>query len=425
MNKKIENKLIALAVIIAIISLAVGCKKPEPDDPTVVTTATPAPASDITDTVGLTEEPAATAAPIVTDVPGPADEPASEPTAAPSAEPTLPPASAEVSIDKVLQVYDEFLSSYFEDYLDYSDSGRFNLAFIDDDDIPELLIALSCSYESVSSVEVYRYTDEGKVQFVGFFGIGGTLPFISRKNILCSSVSVSSYQDTGYFEIGDDGTANLIAKLHVDYLPDETANYFINGEQTGSEDYYLFQDTIFNNENYEGFYFAESQPYDAFFRSDRPAVLSTMYETALNGLPYNGYIPENIDHLMGEWQLESYKAIDKTTFDSESFVPESSFRATLNSAYDFYYYFEDTLSGFDYVVENLADIMTYSDYQLAMDAPTEFFYSVSNDYGDPLAFITYYEDKNNQLWLELVLFTGDDVKADYHLFYTKIDEPVD
>ncbi len=415
MNKKIKNKLMILAVIMAITSLAFGCKKPEPDDPTVVTTATPAPTSDITDAPSLTEEP--TTAPDVTDVPAPTDTPTQEPTAAPTAEPTSAPTPVKASIDDVLKVYDEYLDSYFEDNFDYHLSGRFNLALIDDDDIPELLITCNSS----DGIDMFRYTDEGDIQYVGSFESGGMLPYISRKNIVCSSYSDSYVQDLEYFEIGEDGTTHLLAELHVDYLPDETANYFINGEQTDSDKFFEFQDTIFNNENYEGFYFAESQPYDAFFRSNRPAVLSTMYETALNGQTYNGYIPENIDNLMGEWQLESYKTINKTTFDTESFIPTSSFSATLNSAYDFSYRFEDTLSGYDYVVESIGNVMTYCDYQIAGDAPTEFFYCVSNDAGNPMAFITYYEDETNVLCLELVLFTGDETNADYHLFYTKAE----
>ena len=115
-----------------------------------------------------------------------------------------------------------FTSSYAQAYYDllqeYTASCtpaerellRFGLAFIDADDIPELLIFPDNSH--AAGVEVYTYTPDRLVK-IGVFGSFGAMQYVKREGMIFSTFmgQGESYSDFIHME---DGESILVSSLH-------------------------------------------------------------------------------------------------------------------------------------------------------------------------------------------------------------------
>lgn len=100
-----------------------------------------------------------------------------------------------------MEAYYDFLLRYWKAYMKNSYSkGRFVLAYIDEDDIPELLIIeMPCHATSVS---VYTYYD-GKVTELGAYGSTGRMQFVDRKGMIVSYFMNMGESYSGYYQINN------------------------------------------------------------------------------------------------------------------------------------------------------------------------------------------------------------------------------
>ena len=93
-----------------------------------------------------------------------------------------------------VQAYEAFLENrQYEDDFDFPSEVRYEFAYIDEDEIPELLLADGNFH--ISRVAVYYYdTVEEEVKFLASFSSFGQLHYIPRKNTI-----ISSYGNHGYY----------------------------------------------------------------------------------------------------------------------------------------------------------------------------------------------------------------------------------
>lgn len=109
------------------------------------------------------------------------------------------------------QAYLEFLTEYVQNSKDGKGQGaRFSLVFVDDNDIPELLMMEDdCHAEGV---KVYTYYQDQVVE-LGSFGSSGLMQYVERAGLIFSHYMGHGESDNDFFEIKE-GQAVLICNMH-------------------------------------------------------------------------------------------------------------------------------------------------------------------------------------------------------------------
>lgn len=132
------------------------------------------------------------------------------------------------------EAYREFLLHYVG-----APKPHFNLAYIDEDDIPELIIMDDDSH--AASGDVYMYY-EGEVVFIEHYGTYGGFPFVTKGNYILSGGSGMGVEYVSYHIIEDGKDIKLIelsgmADWSEEELDPEKDYYFINEEPVTKVEY--------------------------------------------------------------------------------------------------------------------------------------------------------------------------------------------
>lgn len=109
------------------------------------------------------------------------------------------------------RAYLEFLTEYVQNSKDGKEQGaRFSLAFVDDDDIPELLLMEDDCH--AKGVKVFTYYQDQVVE-LGAFGSFGLMQYVERAGLIFSHYMGHGESDNDFFEIKE-GQAVLICNMH-------------------------------------------------------------------------------------------------------------------------------------------------------------------------------------------------------------------
>ncbi|MCH5280154.1 MAG: hypothetical protein J1E61_01700 [Lachnospiraceae bacterium] len=135
------------------------------------------------------------------------------------------------------EAYREFLLNY-ESEFDLVEP-RFNLAYIDEDDIPELII-MDDDFHAASG-DVYMYY-EGEVVFIHSYGTYGGFPFVTKGNYIMSGGTGMGEAYASYHKIEDGKDVSLItlrgaADWSEEELDPEEDYYFINEKPVTKAEY--------------------------------------------------------------------------------------------------------------------------------------------------------------------------------------------
>lgn len=136
--------------------------------------------------------------------------------------------------EKVVGEYADILYSYITGDGSYNEY-KFALAYVDTDDIPELLVFQGDYHASM--VEIYSFYD-GEVCNVGIFGSNGCVTFASKQNLISSFYAGQGNIYYDYYSI-QDGT-NFLAKSisYTDYdIETEKEAYKIDEKRVSEEEY--------------------------------------------------------------------------------------------------------------------------------------------------------------------------------------------
>lgn len=88
--------------------------------------------------------------------------------------------------------------------------AKFSLAFIDDDEVPELLVFEDNSH--AAGVDVYTYYQD-EVTELGEFGSSGEMQYVERGGMIFSNFTGMGEAFSMFFRL-DEGTADLVNSLH-------------------------------------------------------------------------------------------------------------------------------------------------------------------------------------------------------------------
>ena len=261
-----------------------------------------------------------------------------EPTAAPTEEPTPteevvstaiegPEVKTLPNMDDVYEAYYNYVRDCMDEEYTYFDTMRFGLAYIDDDELPELLVA-DADYHGCG-VKVIFYNN-GEPKQVGEFGEFGGFAYHKKENSI-----ISFYMGMGVIQT---------AKLHVDkdlnavtdtllYYTDMNSTCTINDVEVDRETYDKASDEISISPTGKSALIVEYEdmlpyyPYvcypeliDAFEKMNEE-LKSPEYEK------FSGYSNEQMEQLYGAWSLiKAFVAVDDYNIDYDmSSVSEDGF----------------------------------------------------------------------------------------------------
>ncbi|MDE7341737.1 MAG: hypothetical protein K2N80_14495 [Lachnospiraceae bacterium] len=138
--------------------------------------------------------------------------------------------------DSYAAAYRRFLETYVEES-EYVNWARAMLAFIDDDNIPELLLIEDCIH--AAGVKVYTYDQKAVGQEavieLGVFGSMGRMQYVERGGMICSGFSGMGECDSAFYQVKD-GEVKLVCSLMSYQPPDGRPEiYRIDGVSVTAE----------------------------------------------------------------------------------------------------------------------------------------------------------------------------------------------
>ena len=148
------------------------------------------------------------------------------------------------------RAYLEFLTEYVQNSKDGKGQGaRFSLAFVDGDDIPELLLMEDDCH--AKGVKVFTYYQE-QVAELGAFGSFGLMQYVERAGLIFSHYMGHGESDNNFFEIKE-GQAVLICNMHsTPYRKNgiDTKLYEIDGVAVNEETYQSRWKALYEDQDY-------------------------------------------------------------------------------------------------------------------------------------------------------------------------------
>ena len=148
------------------------------------------------------------------------------------------------------QAYLEFLTEYAQNSKDGKGQGaRFSLVFVDDNDIPELLMMEDDCHSK--GVKVYTYYQDQVVE-LGAFGSFGLMQYVERAGLIFSNYKGHGESDNDFFEIKE-GQAVLICNMHS--TPHrkngiDTSLYEIDGVAVNEKTYRARWKALYEDQDY-------------------------------------------------------------------------------------------------------------------------------------------------------------------------------
>ena len=148
------------------------------------------------------------------------------------------------------QAYLEFLTEYAQNSKDGKGQGaRFSLVFVDDNDIPELLLMEDDCH--AKGVKVFTYYQDQVVE-LGAFGSFGLMQYVERAGLIFSHYMGHGESDNDFFEIKE-GQAVLICNMHS--TPHrkngiDTSLYEIDGVAVNEKTYRARWKALYEDQDY-------------------------------------------------------------------------------------------------------------------------------------------------------------------------------
>jgi len=148
------------------------------------------------------------------------------------------------------RAYLEFLTEYTQDSKDGKGQGaRFSLVFVDDNDIPELLLMEDDCH--AKGVKVFTYYQDQVVE-LGAFGSFGLMQYVERAGLIFSHYMGHGESDNDFFEIKE-GQAVLICNMHS--TPHrkngiDTSLYEIDGVAVNEKTYRARWKALYEDQDY-------------------------------------------------------------------------------------------------------------------------------------------------------------------------------
>lgn len=380
-----KKKLLSILMIICLLVFTACGSNEKQEDNNLTSTTTPSEA--VTETPAPTEEP--TQAPTETPTEAPTEVPTETPTELPTEAPTEAPEEIPTEVpteapipgtenrsfndeyDYILEAYATALTQY--ENPDDSDTLKFNLACIDEDDIPELLVSTANYHGAGVTISKYDINEGGLRSYEPYGAYGGCSynPFNNR--VITFDYSMG-YEVLTHSSITDQGFSIISSTM----FDENELKFYIDGEEVDEDTYFEKNDELMAFHNTNMFFDYNTAPtYSPGL--DILSVLKDMANAALNCKEY--YLPVDfvVDDLNGDWELLSAtmydSAADTTTYSQDMTIATGSLYVNLNDFNHFWTHFNDNFYqeyelSYNVVNEKLIDQANYADWYVQFTGAT-------------------------------------------------------
>lgn len=162
-----------------------------------------------------------------------------------------------VSADREADLKEPYALAYLaflEEYAKYSDNvkqglSRFTLAYIDDDEVPELLLIEA--YCHAAGVKVFTFYQDTVVE-LGEFGSFGRMQYVERGGMIFDHFTGQGEQNTNFYRV-EEGKAELICNMHLSPPLSHngyTEEYEIDGISVDEETYQAQWQALYDEQGY-------------------------------------------------------------------------------------------------------------------------------------------------------------------------------
>ncbi len=147
--------------------------------------------------------------------------------------------TTETKVDNWKTAYNKYLKNVYDDCdpneFEFTDQMSFGFAYINDDNIPELLVAEGTAQASM--VRVVTYVN-GKVVEVGEYGSVGAFEYVEKGSLIASSRYGHGNHSGTLYSMSDDGSAKELFSF-FSTLPSEDGNYSceVNDQKVSYDEY--------------------------------------------------------------------------------------------------------------------------------------------------------------------------------------------
>lgn len=147
-------------------------------------------------------------------------------------------ASQQTDAEPYVLAYAEVLRRIEEDW--YRELGteqspddpmHFVLGYIDDDDIPELLVGLTGKWD-FAPVKLYTFSD-GKAILLGEYGTSATIQYSEKSGVFLSTLAHMGELNTYFYKLQNGEVSDMASLEHVDFM--EHYGFTIDGEEVTKE----------------------------------------------------------------------------------------------------------------------------------------------------------------------------------------------
>lgn len=412
----------AMAAVLCLMSA--GCSK----EKAVVTQLTPMPSPTAAIT-GAIEDKHQDNTPEVTDTVTPILEPVIEtPELTDEEIAALMEANYVLTVDDVFDEYDDFLREYVENNEDIDiHKAGFALALIDDDEMPELLVAKD-NYHACG-VQVYKYFGPEDVRFVGEFGEYGGFAYTKQKNLIISFYMGMGVASTTFYSIGEDGTAVLLKAFETVENDDGGTVYAIDSEKVSEVEYASAIEEYYRDDRTLVSLDTMTPLYDGYVNNIM-AIYRDMYAVLKEGTEYTGYHPAVMEDMIGEWDMFAFDIYEDASGMNGYYPAEGNASAWVGidddylAGFWFSGYYEDEPFYSSYCMKmtfleaGIADGLEQDEYCVRLDSDD---FEDNNDY-----YVTTYTDENGEEVLILCMFmpseTTDGINHIYAYCHRETEE---
>ena len=150
----------------------------------------------------------------------------------------------DISYESWQEAYEDFLLSYQPEHVGSAskEEPHFNLAYVDEDDIPELIIIDGLAHGHGGNVYTWY---EGKVVYIGLYGQYGGFSYLDKENLIHHAYDGAGVDYSGFYKI-EDGSETELAFFSTRwsaYSDEESSTeevsktYYIDNEEVTEAEY--------------------------------------------------------------------------------------------------------------------------------------------------------------------------------------------
>ncbi len=240
-----------------------------------------------------------------------------------------------ITVEEAMMAYTDYLKKIFEGDEEKAEGVRYTLAYINNDDIPELVFMDEASRSAGGHVLICD--NNLTVSDIGEFGEYGSLAYKERQGMILSYYTGQGIAYADFYRLeGLSLIDDTYFEIDSPILEGEQTRYYVDGDETGEISYYEAYSAK-ETSKYTYLYYEDALPY-----ADTDDVLRVLEEYAKTGKkPSIINVESEYPDLVGEWILSQASIGSSSEYLPASEAGASSYLKITSNGIKFKMTYED------------------------------------------------------------------------------------